>query len=98
MLFRSSGTHAELLAHDGLYAELAAQQVAASRVLATEAAVEMTVSGGVAGALRDRRADRAPEDAVSADAVETLTASVPLTAAVPLLDAATDDRVYPPQE
>lgn len=57
-----SGTHAELLAHDGLYAELAAQQVAASRVLATEAAIEMTVSGGVAGALRDRRADRAPED------------------------------------
>jgi ATP-binding cassette subfamily B protein len=27
-----SGTHAELLAHEGLYAELAAQQIAASRI------------------------------------------------------------------
>ncbi len=32
-----SGTHAELLALGGLYAELAAEQVAASRVLDTEA-------------------------------------------------------------
>nr|WP_210099134.1 ABC transporter ATP-binding protein [Microbacterium phyllosphaerae] len=85
-----SGTHSELLAHGGLYAELAAQQVAASRVLDTETAIEETVSGGVRAALTDRRADRAPEDSAGADAVAALTAPVPL------LDASrADERVYP---
>ncbi|WP_449409217.1 ABC transporter ATP-binding protein [Microbacterium maritypicum] len=85
-----SGTHAELLALGGLYAELAAQQVAASRVLDTEAEIEETVTGGVGAALSERRADRAPEGSVSEDAVATLTARVPL------LDAPREDeRVYP---
>ncbi|MCS3441849.1 ABC transporter ATP-binding protein [Microbacterium phyllosphaerae] len=85
-----SGTHSELLAHGGLYAELAAQQVAASRVLDTETVIEEVVSGGVGAALTDRRADRAPEDSAGADAVAALTAPVPL------LDASrADERVYP---
>ncbi|MBI6072456.1 ABC transporter ATP-binding protein, partial [Clostridium perfringens] len=42
-----SGTHTELIARGGLYAELAAQQIAASRILDDE-------SG--------ERADRAPAD------------------------------------
>ncbi|MFB4348842.1 ABC transporter ATP-binding protein [Microbacterium sp. CR_7] len=87
-----SGTHAELLAHGGLYAELAAQQVAASRVLDTEAEVEQAVTGGIGAALAERRADRAPDDSAGEDAVATLTASVPLLDAPPA-----DDRVYPEQ-
>ncbi len=71
-----SGTHAELLDRGGLYAELAAQQVAASRVLVTEAVVEQRVTGGMDAALPERRADRAPDDAVSADAADVLTASL----------------------
>ena len=35
-----SGTHSELLAQGGLYAELAAQQVAASQIMTTEAEIE----------------------------------------------------------
>ena len=50
-----SGTHATLIAQDGLYAELAAQQLAASRILEVEATEP-------AGALPTRRADRAPDD------------------------------------
>ncbi|PCE14309.1 multidrug ABC transporter ATP-binding protein [Microbacterium sp. SZ1] len=87
-----SGTHAELLAHGGLYAELAAQQVAASRVLDTEAEVEQAVTGGVGAALAERRADRAPDDSAGEDAVATLTAAVPLLDAPP-----SDGRVYPEQ-
>ncbi|WP_091233561.1 ABC transporter ATP-binding protein [Microbacterium sp. 3J1] len=85
-----SGTHTELLALDGLYAELAAQQVAASRVLDTEAVIEEAVTGGVRAALADRRADRAPQDSAGEDAVAALTASVPL-----LGEPRADDRVYP---
>nr|WP_045280742.1 ABC transporter ATP-binding protein [Microbacterium oxydans] len=85
-----SGTHAELLAKGGLYAELAAQQVAASRVLTTEAVVEEAVTGGVRAAFTDRRADRAPTDSVGEDAVATLTASVPL-----LDGPQVDERTYP---
>jgi ATP-binding cassette subfamily B protein len=85
-----SGTHAELLALGGLYAELAEQQVAASRVLETEAVIEEEVAGGATAALKERRADRAPTDSAGADAVAALTAPVPL------LDAPrVDDRVYP---
>lgn len=85
-----SGTHAQLLAHGGLYAELAAQQVAASRVIETETVIEATVTGGVAAALSHRRADRAPEDSAGADAVAALTAPVPL-----LDSPRPDERVYP---
>jgi len=85
-----SGTHGELLAQGGLYAELAAQQVAASRVLETENIVEGTISGGVAAAFANRRADRAPDDSAGADAVAALTSPVPL-----LDGAGTDQRVYP---
>ncbi|GAA1963240.1 ABC transporter ATP-binding protein [Microbacterium aquimaris] len=52
-----SGSHAELLARGGLYAELAAQQVAASRILQTEEAEPHPP-------LPERRADRAPDDIV----------------------------------
>ncbi|MDN3494654.1 ABC transporter ATP-binding protein [Planococcus sp. APC 4015] len=51
-----SGTHSSLLAEGGLYAELAAQQLAASRILEVEQAVPPA-------ALPDRRADRAPAGA-----------------------------------
>lgn len=50
-----SGTHATLIAQDGLYAELAAQQLAASRILEVEATDPL-------GVLPTRRADRAPDD------------------------------------
>ncbi|MGO1803114.1 MAG: ABC transporter ATP-binding protein [Microbacteriaceae bacterium] len=85
-----SGTHSELLAQGGLYAELAAQQVAASQIMTTEAEIEDAVGGGLAAAFVDRRADRAPNGSVAEDAVHTLTASVPL-----LDGAGTDQRVYP---
>lgn len=52
-----SGTHTELLAQDGLYAELAAQQLAASNILQIEEADSP-------GALPDRRADRAPGEPI----------------------------------
>ncbi|HWS51609.1 MAG TPA: ABC transporter ATP-binding protein [Microbacterium sp.] len=88
-----SGTHGELLALGGLYAELAAQQVAASRVLHTEEAIETEVTGGAVAAFTGRRADRAPEDSAGADAVAALTAPVPL------LDVPkSDERVYPVEE
>lgn len=60
-----SGTHAELLARGGLYAELAAQQMAAARIEGVDAAQ-------VPAALPDRRADRAPEGAFGADAARLL--------------------------
>ncbi|WP_345803408.1 ABC transporter ATP-binding protein [Microbacterium sp. AZCO] len=53
-----SGTHAELISHDGLYAELAAQQLAASRILETEAA-ELRGQRPIDHARR--RGDRAPD-------------------------------------
>ncbi|MFB7251894.1 ABC transporter ATP-binding protein [Microbacterium sp. NPDC056234] len=71
-----SGTHAELLAAGGLYAELAAQQIAASRIMGAEEAAEATAAGSAA--LAGRRADPAPEDSAAADAVAALTAPVPL--------------------
>lgn len=71
-----SGTHAELLARGGLYAELAAQQVAASRIDAVEERDEMA-------SLAERRADRAPAGSAGADAAAALTASVPLLALPP---------------
>ncbi|WP_194422614.1 ABC transporter ATP-binding protein [Microbacterium abyssi] len=85
-----SGTHSELLAQGGLYAELAAQQVAASQILDTETKIEQTTGGALVPAFTDRRADRAPEGSVAEDAVDTLTASVPLLDGPPA-----DQRVYP---
>lgn len=49
-----SGTHTELLARGGLYAELAAQQIASSRILEAEESEPPSP-------LPDRRADRAPD-------------------------------------
>ncbi len=54
-----TGTHAELLARGGLYAQLAAQQLAASRVLETED----EDAAAAAPAYSERRADRAPDEA-----------------------------------
>lgn len=54
-----SGTHSELIALDGLYSELAAQQLAASRILETEVADD-AVAGPAAHP--ERRADRAPDE------------------------------------
>lgn len=51
-----SGTHASLIERGGLYAELAAQQLAASRILATEEGEEPADHP-------DRRADRPPVEA-----------------------------------
>ncbi|WP_415136288.1 ABC transporter ATP-binding protein [Microbacterium sp.] len=59
-----SGTHAQLIARGGLYAELAAQQVAASLIDGEPPS--------------DRRADRAPKDSAAADAVAALTSPIPL--------------------
>ncbi|WP_082569174.1 ABC transporter ATP-binding protein [Microbacterium sp. Root180] len=53
-----SGTHATLIAADGLYAELAAQQLAASRILEAEASDEPADHP-------DRRADRPPAEGAS---------------------------------
>ncbi|MFH8250416.1 ABC transporter ATP-binding protein [Microbacterium sp. B2969] len=53
-----SGTHAELIASDGLYAELAAQQLAASRILETEATDAL---GRRPTDHARRRGDRAPD-------------------------------------
>jgi len=67
-----SGTHATLIAQDGLYAELAAQQLAASRILEVEATEPL-------GAVPTRRADRAPDDPVPVpldDPVVVLTGSL----------------------
>lgn len=52
-----SGTHTELLAARGLYAELAAEQLAASRILETE-------ERDAAADHPARRADRAPDEVV----------------------------------
>jgi ATP-binding cassette subfamily B protein len=52
-----SGTHGELLAAGGLYASLAAEQLAASFVLADE---ERDAAGLARAALPARRADQAP--------------------------------------
>ena len=91
-----SGSHSELLAAGGLYAELAAQQIAASRIVGAEEAAEATASAGFSGALMtalsDRRADQAPEDSAGADAVAALTAPVPL-----LEESAPEERVTPPE-
>jgi ATP-binding cassette subfamily B protein len=84
-----SGTHASLLAEGGLYAELAAQQLAASRILEVEATEP-------AGALPTRRADRAPDDPAPVpidDPVVVLTGSLSLT---PPQSARADD--LPPDE
>lgn len=58
-----SGTHASLLAEGGLYAELAAQQLAASKILEAEESEPPP-------ALPERRADRAPEGADASDALD----------------------------
>lgn len=75
-----SGTHAELLARGGLYAELAAEQMAAATIEGMDAALPGRP------ALPDRRADKAPEGAAGADAARLLTEE-PVTEAVwPLVE------------
>ncbi|MGW8484365.1 ABC transporter ATP-binding protein [Microbacterium sp. NPDC055903] len=75
-----SGTHAELLAAGGLYAELAAQQVAAARIEGAEQAVQPrnAVTDAMTAVLAARRADRAPEGSAGEDAVAALTATLPV--------------------
>lgn len=73
-----SGTHAELIARGGLYAELAEQQVAATRVLETESQLDAVASGGEPTTLAGRRADRLPEDSVAEDAVSVITETLSL--------------------
>ena len=85
-----SGTHNELIAAGGLYAELAAQQVAASKVLETSVAIEGAATQGRGRALPDRRADRAPLGSAAADAVAALLSPLPL-----LEQIRPDDRVFP---
>ena len=57
-----SGTHGDLVARGGLYAELAAQQLAASRILETEEAEPRPP-------MPERRGDRAPDDVVDPEVV-----------------------------
>lgn len=88
-----SGTHASLLAEGGLYAELAAQQLAASRILEVEATEP-------AGAMPSRRADRAPDDPAPLpidDPVVVLTGSLSLTPPRPARDpdVPPDERAWP---
>ena len=83
-----SGTHEQLIAAGGLYADLAAQQVAASRISGLDA--EAGARGGVAAGLASRRADRAPDDAAGGDAAAVLAASAPLPA-----DPAEEPPVFP---
>ena len=88
-----SGTHQQLIAAGGLYAELAAEQIAASRIEGAERAAETAgPSGAVAAAFADRRADRAPDGSAGEAAVAALTATVPL-----LESPDPDQRVYPPE-
>ena len=60
-----SGTHAELLAGGGLYADLAVEQMAASRIEGVEGPPPHTDFAG-------RRADRAPAGSAGADATRLL--------------------------
>ena len=86
-----SGTHAALLAEDGLYAELAAQQLAASRILEVEAAEPP-------GPLPARRADRAPDEPVplpADDPVAVLTGSLTAPLTVLADDVPPDERRWP---
>ncbi len=82
-----SGTHGALIAAGGLYAELAAQQLASSRILEAEAA-----EGEPDHA--DRRADRAPEDAAP-DPVATTPAVLASSAADVMVPPATSAAVPP---
>ncbi len=88
-----SGTHASLIAEDGLYSELAAQQLAASRILEVEATAPP-------GALPTRRADRAPDDPAPVpldDPTVVLTGSLSITGPLATMadDAHPDDRPWP---
>ena len=78
-----SGTHQELLATGGLYAELAAQQMAAARIEGMGDANEPT-------ALPERRADKAPIGSTIEDAVRTLTDAVTI-----LVEEHRDRRIPP---
>lgn len=78
-----SGTHTKLIEQGGLYADLAAQQVAATHVLQTEAKYAPAMSD-------PRRGDKAPPHSAGAEAVEALTRPVPL-----LQGTRVDDSVYP---
>ncbi|MEV8272514.1 ABC transporter ATP-binding protein [Microbacterium sp. NPDC077184] len=72
-----SGTHASLIAAGGLYAELAAEQLAASRILAAEEAEAPADHP-------DRRADRPPEGRTDeSPATEAVAADAPEPAWVP---------------
>jgi ATP-binding cassette subfamily B protein len=86
-----SGTHATLIAQDGLYAELAAQQLAASRILEVEATEPP-------GPLPARRADRAPDEPVPLpvdDPVAVLTGSLTAPLAILSEDAPPGERRWP---
>ena len=61
-----SGTHAELLARGGLYAELAAEQMAAATIAGMDAAAPGRA------ALPERRADKAPDGAAGTDEARLL--------------------------
>ncbi|GAA3211661.1 ABC transporter ATP-binding protein [Microbacterium terregens] len=87
-----SGTHSALIAEGGLYAELAAQQLAASRILEVEATEPL-------GSLPIRRADRAPGEptpVAADDPLVLLAGSLSLTGPLPVLaDDLADDEAWP---
>ncbi len=84
-----SGTHAELLARAGLYAELAAQQMAAAQIDGFEEAAGPADHP-------DRRADRAPAGAAGQDAALLLTSELGDSGALPVLEPPGDELVDPP--
>ncbi|MCR2809740.1 MULTISPECIES: ABC transporter ATP-binding protein [unclassified Microbacterium] len=87
-----SGTHSGLIAEGGLYADLAAQQLAASRILEEEATEPL-------GTLPTRRADRAPDEPARVppdDPLAVLAGSLSLTGPLPVLaDDLAEDEPWP---
>ncbi|MGO8609979.1 hypothetical protein ACC848_44290, partial [Rhizobium johnstonii] len=77
-------THSELLAHGGLYAELAAQQMAAAQIEGIDAQAGPRDHP-------ERRADRAPAGAAGQDAALLLTEELSDTGVLPVIEPPSED-------
>lgn len=87
-----SGTHAELLALGGLYADLAVEQMAAAKI----DGVAEVVDAVAPPSLPERRADRAPAGSAGEDAAELVAGTADADAPVAAVedDALSDDRAW----